>query len=296
MSGIRGLLGFAAKTVALKAGMAMIGMNPKMKARTKRPLPLRVVKARRLAVRKAMAANRYSRTRISSPKEFDPRSFRTIATGSGRHKMIVGCPKGKFKGGKCKAGMEVQSVLRRVGKNARRNPLLMVVPNPGKAAGPIRVLAGPFDLAKEAELERSTQARLGKVGTRVISIPGAGYYVVQRSAKVAGKNPPRPWHLARVKEYGKLYAGDEKAGHGEAKKYWEGALAAEARAVASEAGSGAIRRKLAAVKGCAANPSQRALVAKAVLKFYQAQPANIKAIMGKMSGDQLVSFVRKHVK
>jgi hypothetical protein len=44
------------------------------------------------------------------------------------------------------------------------------------------------------------------------------------------------------------------------------------------------------------NPSNRALVAKAVLRFYQVQPPSIKRLMEKMSADQLVMFVRKHIK
>jgi hypothetical protein len=69
---------------------------------------------------KLFASNKgkFKRTRIASPKEYDPKSFRTITPGSGRHRMVVGCPKGKYRGGKCAAGMEVQSVL--TAKNATR--------------------------------------------------------------------------------------------------------------------------------------------------------------------------------
>lgn len=53
----------------------------------------------------------YKRTRIAMPDEFAKGSFRTITPGSGRHKLVVACPKGKYRGGACTAGMEVQSVL-----------------------------------------------------------------------------------------------------------------------------------------------------------------------------------------
>lgn len=79
---------------------------------------------------------RFERTRIAMPGEFDPRSFRTIFSGTGRHGMVVGCPKSHFhperRGRrKCDVGMEAQSVLRLKGNPATvQNPLLMLVPNP----------------------------------------------------------------------------------------------------------------------------------------------------------------------
>jgi len=74
------------------------------------------------AFRRVYGENPYSRTRISSPREFDPRSFRTITPGSGKHKMVVGCPTGHYKHGRCDVGMEVQSVMR------RRNPFMLKGP------------------------------------------------------------------------------------------------------------------------------------------------------------------------
>ena len=51
----------------------------------------------------------YIRERIKDPDYFDKRSFRTIRKGD--HLIIVGCPKGKWKKGRCDVGMELQSIL-----------------------------------------------------------------------------------------------------------------------------------------------------------------------------------------
>jgi hypothetical protein len=58
----------------------------------------------------------YKRERITRPENFDPRSFRT-KTLNEKKKLIIACPTGKYKGGKCSVGMKAQSLL------TRRNPL-----------------------------------------------------------------------------------------------------------------------------------------------------------------------------
>jgi len=291
--------------------------------------------------------NPYTRTRVASPAEFDPRSLRTVTPGSGQHKMVVGCPTGSYRGGRCLVGTEVQSVLKRVGRNTRRNPLLMVVPNPGgewglgsgnpdekwheqrrdflreAATGTSgrqsefltaradeqqasveagRRLRHPQDWRPGRYLYRShkeavaeaTRLRAGGAVARVGKIKG-GWTLHGRSAPVKmGGNPRLPWHQARVKEYGALAAGDEAAGHGQGKKYWEGALAAEAAAVAKEENEQHLRKTLASAGVYGANPGRRKLVASAVLKFWRAQPTNIKRAMGRMSFNQLVGYVRRH--
>ena len=55
----------------------------------------------------------YDRYRVQDPKKFDPRSFRVIDPGRPGHtKMVVACPKGYFRGGRCRVGMTVQAVLK----------------------------------------------------------------------------------------------------------------------------------------------------------------------------------------
>jgi hypothetical protein len=51
----------------------------------------------------------WRRERIKDPNKFDKRSFRTIRRGD--HLVIVGCPKGKWRGGRCTTAMEVQAIL-----------------------------------------------------------------------------------------------------------------------------------------------------------------------------------------
>jgi len=54
----------------------------------------------------------YIRSGHRSPSDFDPDSLRTIdLSASEGIKAIVGCPQGKFEGGKCSVGMEIQSYL-----------------------------------------------------------------------------------------------------------------------------------------------------------------------------------------
>lgn len=52
----------------------------------------------------------FIRSGHGSPAAFDPKSYRTITLKKGI-KAIVGCPKGKYVGGRCKVGMRVKSYL-----------------------------------------------------------------------------------------------------------------------------------------------------------------------------------------
>jgi len=50
------------------------------------------------------------RIRVKSPDKYDPKSFRYITISEDKGiKAVIGCPKGKFKGGKCEVGTEIQS-------------------------------------------------------------------------------------------------------------------------------------------------------------------------------------------
>lgn len=51
----------------------------------------------------------YVRRRKRSPKSCAKGSFRTVRSGRGT--IVVCCPKGKFKRGRCSVGMRAQSVL-----------------------------------------------------------------------------------------------------------------------------------------------------------------------------------------
>lgn len=54
----------------------------------------------------------YIRSGHNTPSKFDSGSFRTIDIDVNRGiKAIVGCPKGKYSGGKCSVGVQVQSYL-----------------------------------------------------------------------------------------------------------------------------------------------------------------------------------------
>jgi hypothetical protein len=65
------------------------------------------------AIKKTHVTKNYKRDRIKDPKSFDPRSFRVIDPGRPGHtKMVVACPKGFFKHGRCRVGMQVQAILR----------------------------------------------------------------------------------------------------------------------------------------------------------------------------------------
>jgi hypothetical protein len=71
------------------------------------------VGGKKMRALKTHLTKRYKRERIAEPKAFDPRSFRVIDPGRPGHtKMIVACPKGFFRGGRCRVGMKVQAVLR----------------------------------------------------------------------------------------------------------------------------------------------------------------------------------------
>lgn len=70
---------------------------------------------RRAAAGKVHTTARYVRRRIQSPRKFDPRSLRTIDPGRPGHtKLIVGCPTGHYKRGRCKVGTEVQAQLEEI--------------------------------------------------------------------------------------------------------------------------------------------------------------------------------------
>jgi hypothetical protein len=74
--------------------------------------------------------NPFSRTRIAEPGEFHKGSFRTITPGSGKHRLVVACPKAKsYAGGRCGGGMEVQSVLTKMNPSlaAQARPIVQEV-------------------------------------------------------------------------------------------------------------------------------------------------------------------------
>lgn len=62
----------------------------------------------------------FDRKRIRSPKEFDPRSFRTKEVKKGV-KVVIGCPKGKYspKTERCKVGTRAQAILTRKKSNPK---------------------------------------------------------------------------------------------------------------------------------------------------------------------------------
>ena len=60
-------------------------------------------------MRKFEETKNYIRERVKDPDYFDRRSFRTIRRGD--HLIVVGCPKGKWKDGRCKVAMELQAIL-----------------------------------------------------------------------------------------------------------------------------------------------------------------------------------------
>lgn len=55
-------------------------------------------------------AEEYHHIRIRTPGQFAKKSFRVITFGEGI-KATIGCPKGKFKTGKCTVGTQVQKLL-----------------------------------------------------------------------------------------------------------------------------------------------------------------------------------------
>lgn len=90
-----------------------LGLLRKPRGKTaKGPHDIRVG-GRTMRALKTHVTKKYKRERIKNPKEFDPKSFRVIDPGRPGHtKMVVACPKGFFKGGRCRVGMQVQAVLR----------------------------------------------------------------------------------------------------------------------------------------------------------------------------------------
>lgn len=52
---------------------------------------------------------RYCRVRQRSPKSFARGSLRTVKRGGVR--IVIGCPKGKFKRGRCSVGTKAQTIL-----------------------------------------------------------------------------------------------------------------------------------------------------------------------------------------
>ena len=120
-----------------------VSENPRMKSYG-RPLPESVARSRRLALNRAMQSETPGRIRIAPPEEFDSSSFRTIVPGSGKHRIVVACPKGYWdeKSEKCRTGMEPQSVAiknpwlsdpdssdEECGER-KTNPLMLSVSNP----------------------------------------------------------------------------------------------------------------------------------------------------------------------
>lgn len=62
--------------------------------------------------------------RLKSPRRYDPRSFRTKRVNP-RTMLVIACPKGGYskKVGKCRAGTEVQSVIKRKRLTQKTCPL-----------------------------------------------------------------------------------------------------------------------------------------------------------------------------
>ena len=93
--------------------------------------------------KKPASRGKYVRERKKSPKKFAKGSFRTIKAG--KKKLIVGCPKrkwdpkkvwkkaGKTIKGKCKAGMQVQSVLHPMKKNPTKTEVWKKIPKDYKS-------------------------------------------------------------------------------------------------------------------------------------------------------------------
>lgn len=63
----------------------------------------------------------FVRQRIKDPADFDSRSLRTIVREDEEgdtHKIVVGCPKGKYdaKSGRCEVGTQAQAILHPIGE------------------------------------------------------------------------------------------------------------------------------------------------------------------------------------
>ena len=54
------------------------------------------------------STNHYVAQRIQDPRKFDPRSFRTVKRDGTL--IIVACPAGEYKKGRCQVGMQTQSI------------------------------------------------------------------------------------------------------------------------------------------------------------------------------------------
>ena len=55
--------------------------------------------------------SRYRHSRLKSKSRYDKRSFRTIKIGKHGKLLRVGCPKGRWKRGRCSVGMKAQGLL-----------------------------------------------------------------------------------------------------------------------------------------------------------------------------------------
>lgn len=161
--------------------------------------------------------SKYCHQRIRSPKEFDPKSFRTIALGKGKSKKraVIGCPKGHWsqRSRTCKVGTRIQKILIPEGekgcprggieitKKTKKNPepYWYIGVKPDKTAV---VFAVPSDMSSDmrqrylSELERS-RFSYGTVGPYMTMIkavvsarkmPVLGVRVDKESAMV---NPPQ---------------------------------------------------------------------------------------------------------
>lgn len=93
--------------------------------------------------------SRFAHQRTVPPGRFDRRSFRTVR--SGRHRVVVGCPKGKWDAGRrrCRVGMRAQSILHPKGNPSGLRPSGVKVwcdlcGEWAKSKGPYRIArAGP---------------------------------------------------------------------------------------------------------------------------------------------------------
>lgn len=56
---------------------------------------------------------KYCHERVSSPRKYDKRSFRTKSVGKRGHKIVTGCPKGEYnrRTSKCRVAVGLQAIL-----------------------------------------------------------------------------------------------------------------------------------------------------------------------------------------
>jgi len=59
---------------------------------------------------------KYCHKRMENPRSFDKKSFRTITLDEDT-KAVVGCPKNKFKKGKCTVGTYIQKIMKKINKD-----------------------------------------------------------------------------------------------------------------------------------------------------------------------------------